>query len=330
MSEVRSAWRRRELIGAGVALFGSVAGGNVLSQNKWPEKPIKLVVGFPPGGATDVVARIISQPLSEVLGTSVVIDNRPGAASNIAMTEVARAPADGYTILVAPTTIESANPFLYKASANPATDLIAVAGLCRFQLHMVVRNGFPAKDVAELIAYAKKNPGKMSYSSAGAGTTPHLIGELFLQQAGIQVVHVPYKGSAPAMQAVLTGEVDFVMDPGISFQHVRAGKASMFAVASPTRSKQFPEVSTLGEKGVPGIDYDTWAGVWTPVGTPEDARTRLSRAISQVMALPDVQQKMQALSGESMYMDSSQYRQMLNKETAAFSGVIKNRKIILE
>jgi tripartite-type tricarboxylate transporter receptor subunit TctC len=157
-----------------------------------------------------------------------------------------------------------------------------------------------------------------------------LIGELFLQQAGIQVVHVPYKGSAPALQAVLTGEVDFVMDPGISFQHVRAGKASMFAVASPSRSKQFPDIGTLGEKGVSGIDYDTWAGIWAPAGTPEDVRARLSKAVSQVMALPEVQQKMQALSGEAMYMDTPQYRQMLNKETAAFSGVIKNRKILVE
>ena len=195
---------------------------------------------------------------------------------------------------------------------------------------MVVRNGFPAKDVAELVAYAKKNPGKMTYSSAGAGTTPHLIGELFLQQAGIQVVHVPYRGSAPALQAVLAGEVDFVMDPGISFQHVRTGKANMFAVASPTRSKQFPDIGTLGEKGVSGIDYDTWAGIWAPAGTPEDVRARLSRALSQVLALPDVQQKMQALSGEAIYMDTPQFRQMLSKETAAFSGVIRNRKIVAE
>jgi tripartite-type tricarboxylate transporter receptor subunit TctC len=184
--------------------------------------------------------------------------------------------------------------------------------------------------VAELVAFAKKNPGKMTYSSAGAGTTPHLIGELFLQQAGIQVVHVPYRGSAPALQAVLAGEVDFVMDPGISFQHVRAGKANMFAVASPTRSKQFPEVGTLGEKGVSGIDYDTWAGMWAPAGTPDDVRARLSKALSQVMALAEVQQKMQALSGEAIYMDTPQFRQMLSKETAAFSGVIKNRKIIAE
>jgi tripartite-type tricarboxylate transporter receptor subunit TctC len=264
------------------------------------------------------------------LGTSIVIENRPGAASNVAMAEVARAPADGYTVLIAPTTVESANPFLYKTPVNPATDLLPVAGLCRFQLHMVVRTNFPGKDVAELIAFARKNPGKVTYSSAGAGTTPHLIGELFLQQAGIQAVHVPYRGSAPALQAVMAGEVDFVMDPGISFQHVRAGKVNMFAVASPTRSRQFPDISTLGEKGVPGIDHDTWAGLWLPAGTPDDIRARLSRAVGQVLAQPDVQKRMQALSGEAVYMDSPQYRQMLNQETAAFSGVIRNRKIVAE
>jgi tripartite-type tricarboxylate transporter receptor subunit TctC len=313
-------------VGAAMALTGVGA----QAQSKWPDKPIKLVVGFPPGGATDVVARIVSGPLGEALGTSIVIENRPGAASNVAMAEVARAPADGYTVLIAPTTVESANPFLYKTPVNPATDLLPVAGLCRFQLHMVVRTNFPGKDVAELIAFARKNPGKVTYSSAGAGTTPHLIGELFLQQAGIQAVHVPYRGSAPALQAVMAGEVDFVMDPGISFQHVRAGKVNMFAVASPTRSRQFPDVSTLGEKGVPGIDHDTWAGLWLPAGTPDDIRARLSRAVGQVLAQPDVQKRMQALSGEAVYMDSPQYRQMLNQETAAFSGVIKNRKIVAE
>ena len=253
MDRLKSSLNRRQAMGVGAAM--ALTGVGAQAQSKWPDKPVKLVVGFPPGGATDVVARIVATPLGEVLGTSIVIENRPGAASNVAMAEVARAPADGYTVLIAPTTVESANPFLYKTPVNPATDLLPVAGLCRFQLHMVVRTNFPAKDVAELIAFAKKNPGKVTYSSAGAGTTPHLIGELFLQQAGIQAVHVPYRGSAPALQAVMAGEVDFVMDPGISFQHVRAGKVNMFAVASPTRSRQFPDVSTLGEKGVPGIDH---------------------------------------------------------------------------
>lgn len=182
----------------------------------------------------------------------------------------------------------------------------------------------------ELIAYAKKNPGKVTCSSAGAGTTPHLIGELFLQQAGIQAVHVPYRGSAPALQAVMAGEVDFVMDPGISCQHVRAGRVNMFAVASPTRSRQFPEVATLGESGVPGIDHDTWAGLWLPAGTADDIRARLSRATGQALAQTEVQRKMQALSGEAVYLDTAQYRQMLTQETAAFSGVIRNRKIVAE
>ena len=328
MDRLKSNWNRRQWMGVGAAM--ALTGVGAQAQSKWPDKPIKLVVGFPPGGATDVVARIVSGPLGEALGTSLVIENRPGAASNVAMAEVARAPADGYTVLIAPTTVESANPFLYKTPVNPATDLLPVAGLCRFQLHMVVRTNFPGKDVAELIAFARKNPGKVTYSSAGAGTTPHLIGELFLQQAGIQAVHVPYRGSAPALQAVMAGEVDFVMDPGISFQHVRAGKVNMFAVASPTRSRQFPDISTLGEKGVPGIDHDTWAGLWLPAGTPDDIRARLSRAVGQVLAQPDVQKRMQALSGEAVYMDSPQYRQMLNQETAAFSGVIRNRKIVAE
>jgi tripartite-type tricarboxylate transporter receptor subunit TctC len=321
---------RRQWMGIGVAVAGGLGNMTAMAQSRWPDKPVKLVVGFPPGGATDVVARIVAQPLSEVLGVSVVVDNRPGAASNVAMAEVARSPADGYTVLIAPTTVESANPSLYKTPVNPSADLLPVAGLCRFQLHMVVRPSFPAKDVSDLIAFARKNPGKVTYSSAGAGTTPHLISELFLQQAGITAVHVPYRGSAPALQAVMAGEVDFVMDPGIAFPHVRAGKVNMFAVASPSRSKQFPEVPTLGERGVSGIDYDTWAGLWLPAGTPDDIRARLSRAVSQVLTQAEVQKRMQALSGEAVYMDSPQYRQMLTQETAAFSGLIRNRKIVAE
>jgi len=291
----------------------------------------KLIVHQPSRrAAIDTMIRAMSPELQAQLGQPIMVENKPGGGAQIAAAALMQSPADGYTVLIAPTTVESANPFLYKTTVNPATELMPVAGLCRFQLHMVVRPGFPAKDVTELIAYAKRNPGKVTYSSAGAGTTPHLIGELFLQQAGIQAVHVPYRGSAPALQAVMAGEVDFVMDPGISFQHVRAGRVNMFAVASPTRSRQFPEVATLGEKGVPGIDYDTWAGLWLPAGTPDDIRVRLSRAAAQVLAQPEVQRRMQALSGEAVYMDSPQYRQMLSQETAAFSGVIRNRKIVAE
>lgn len=300
------------------------------AQSSWPTKPIRLVVGFPPGGGVDVMTRIVSQPLSDLLGKPIVVDNKPGAASNLAMTEVAKAAADGYTFLIGPSTVQTANPFLYKVNFNPVTSLEPVAGVGRYQLHLVVRNGFPAKDLQELISYARAQPGKLTYASAGAGTTPHLVSELFLQEAGINALHVPYRGSAPALQAVLAGEVDFVLDPGISFQHVRAGKARMFAVASANRSRQFPEIRTMLEDGLRGLDLDTWVGIWMPVNAPEEARTKLARALAQVLADPLVQQKFETLNGEALFMDASKYRNLLTKETQVFSSLITNRKIIAE
>lgn len=321
---------RRRAIGLAAALGCLGAAPLVHAQGTWPDKPLRLVVGFPPGGGVDVMARIVSQPLSELLGKPVVVDNKPGAASNLAMTEVAHANADGYTVLLGPSTVQTANPFLYKVSTNPATSLVPVASVGRYQLHLVVRNGFPAKDLRELIAYARSHPGKLTYASAGAGTTPHLVSELFLQEADIQGLHVPYRGSAPALQAVIAGEADFVMDPGISFQHVRTGRARMFAVASANRSPQFPDIRTIVEDGIRGLDLDTWVGIWMPANAPEAARNKLSSALAKVLADPAVQQKFLALNGEAHFMNAADYRSLLEKETAVFSSLIKNRKIIAE
>jgi len=321
---------RRRALGLAAALGGLGVAGMAQAQSKWPDRPVRLVVGFPPGGGVDVMARIVSQPLSEVLGKPVVVDNNPGAASNLAMIDVAHAPADGYSVLFGPSTVQTANPYLYKVSTNPATSLVPVASVGRYQLHLVVRNGFPAKDLRELIAYARSHPGKLTYASAGAGTTPHLVSELFLQAADIQALHVPYRGSAPALQAVIAGEADFVMDPGISFPHVQTGKARMFAVASASRSRQFPEIRTIVEDGIRGLDLDTWVGMWMPVNAPEDARSRLAGALSQVLADPAVQKKFHTLNGEAQFMGAAEYRALLAKETEVFSSLIKNRKIMAE
>lgn len=329
MSRWMASRGRREFLAASAAAV-ALGPGAALAQSAWPDRPVRFVVGFPPGGGVDVMARIVAQPLSEVLGRQVVIDNKPGASSNVGMAEVARSAPDGYSILIGPTTVETANPSLYKAPANPATDLVPVAGIGRYQLHLIVRPGFPGRNVAELVAFAKANPGKLTYASAGAGTTPHLISELFLQEAGIQALHVPYRGSAPALQAVMAGEADFVMDPGISFQHVRTGKVQMFGVASAARSKQFPDVPTMAEAGVAGLDFDTWVGLWAPTGTPEEVRTRLSRAVGRVLAQADVQQKMAALNGEAVFLDTAEYRQLLGRETRVFSTLIRTRKILAE
>lgn len=321
---------RRRAIGLAAALGCLGPAQLVQAQSTWPDKPVRLVVGFPPGGGVDVMARIVSQPLSELLGKPVVVDNKPGAASNLAMTEVAHASADGHTVLFGPSTVQTANPYLYKVNTNPTTSLAPVASVGRYQLHLVVRNGLPVKDLKELIAYARSHPGKLSYASAGAGTTPHLVSELFLQEADIQALHVPYRGSAPALQAVIAGEADFVLDPGISFPHVRTGKARMFAVASASRSRQFPEIRTIVEDGIRGLDLDTWIGLWMPANAPEAARNKLAGALAKVLADPAVQQKFHTLNGEAVFMGAADYRALLEKETAVFSALIKGRKIVAE
>ena len=186
------------------------------AQTAWPSKPVKLVVAFPPGGVADVMARVVSQPLSEALGQPVIIENRAGANGNVAADTAAKAPADGYTLLVSTTGIESVNPFLFaKMPYDPGKDLAHVAALGRIQLFLVTKPSLPVKDTKEFVAFAKASPGKLSYGSAGAGSTPHLAGELFKQQAGFYATHIPYRGAAPALQDLLASQLDYYFDPGI-------------------------------------------------------------------------------------------------------------------
>jgi len=321
---------RRKALQLALAMCSTGASSIAIGQSKWPERSIRLVVGFPPGGGVDVMARIVSQPLGDAIGRTIVVENKPGAASNLAMTEVVQSKPDGYTALIGPSTVQSANPFLYKVNVRPATGLMPVVGLGRYQLHLIVRNGLQVRNLRELIAYANANPGRLNYASAGAGTTPHLVSELFLKEAGIDVRHIPYRGSAPALQAIIADEVDFVMDPGISFQHVRAGRARMFAVASANRSRQFPEIPTMREDGLQGLDLDTWVGIWLPANAPEEARTTIEQSMPKVLSNPEIQERFNALNGEAIFLGSNEFRSLLTRETEIFSSLIRNRNIVAE
>jgi tripartite-type tricarboxylate transporter receptor subunit TctC len=312
------------------ALLLLVAVNPLHAQTTWPAKPLRIVVGFAPGGGTDMMARIVAQSLGELLGQSVIVENKPGASGNIAAAEVIRAAADGYTLYVAPTTVQSANPLLFKSSINMAKDLSPLAAIGRMQLHLVVRHDSPFKDMRDLLAYARDNPGKLSYASSGPGTTPHLITEVLLQQTGLNMVHVPYRGAGPSLQAVLAGETSFVLDPGIAFQHVRAGKLRMLAVASGRRSPSFPDVPTMGELGVPGLDLDTWFGIWVPTGTPAEITNRLDEALAKVLAQPVVRQRFADMMAEATHLDAADFRNQLDRETRALTRVITERKISLD
>ena len=300
------------------------------AQAAWPNKPIRLVVGFAPGGTTDVVARVMAQSIGEALGQTVVVDNKPGVSGNIAAGEVIRAAPDGYTFLVAPTSFETANPFLFKQTINPAKDLTPIAGVGRSQMYLVVKPQTSQKDAKEFVAYAKANPGKLSYASAGAGTPPHLAGELFKKVTGVFATHIPYRGAAPALQDVMAGQADYVFDPGIAFPHVRAGKVRMLAVAGAKRSSFFPEVPTLGELGFKGSELDIWFGMWAPNGVPADVTARMATEIAKALALANTKTRYESLGAEPVGLDNAEFKSLLASEAKQLSSLIQSSKINID
>ena len=323
--------RIRRALGLGALLLGTAASPLLAQAQSWPAKPIRIVVGFAPGGTTDVMARLMAQHLTEGLGQSVVVDNKPGASGNIAAAEVARATPDGYTLLIAPTSVETANPSLFKSSpVLPSRDLTPVAGIGKTQMYLVAKPQTTAKDVRELVAQAKAQPGKMSYASAGAGTPPHLACELFKQATGTDIVHVPYRGAAPALQDELSGQADFVCDPGIAFPHIRTGKAKLLGVVSSKRSPFFPEVPTLAEQGIPGADLDIWFGMWAPNGTPADVVARMSREIAKALSGATLKARYADLGGEAIHVDTADFKRLLANEGNVLSALIKEQKISVD
>jgi tripartite-type tricarboxylate transporter receptor subunit TctC len=326
-----SSIRHRLLQVLSIAALAS-AGATALAQpaSNWPAKPVRIVVGFAPGGSTDVMARILSQSLSESLGQPVIIDNKPGASGNISASEVIRAAPDGHTFLIAPTSVETANPSLFKSTILPSRDLIPVASVGRTQMYLVAKPQMAAKDARDLVALAKARPGTLSYASAGAGTPPHLACELFKQATGTDVTHVPYRGAAPALQDVLSGQADFVCDPGIAFPHIRTGKVKLLGIVSARRSPFFPDVPTVGEQGFKGADLDIWFGMWAPVGTPPEIVARMNREVAKALAQPAVRSRYADLGAEPVAMESADFRALLADEGALLSALIKQQKIVVD
>lgn len=324
--------QRRSLIqAAAAAVFGLAALGSAQAQQAWPAaKPIRIVVGFAPGGTTDVMARVMAQSLGEALGQAVVVENKPGASGNLAAAEVIRATPDGYTFLIAPTSFETANPYLFKQTIAPAKDLTPVAGVGRSQMYLVVKPQSTVKDAKDFVAFARANPGKLSYSSAGAGTPPHLAGELFKKVAGVFATHIPYRGAAPALQDVMANQADYVFDPGIAFPHVRAGKVRMLAVAGAKRSSFFPDVPTLAELGFKGAELDIWFGMWAPNGTPADVTARMTKEIAKALAQANTKTRYESLGAEPVGLDNAEFKTLLVSEAKMLSGLIKEAKINID
>jgi tripartite-type tricarboxylate transporter receptor subunit TctC len=316
---------------AAACLLGAIGPGAIAQQQpNWPTKPIRLVVGFPAGGTTDVMARVVSAPLQKALGQPVIVDNKPGASGNLAVSEVIKAPADGYTLMVAPISVQTAYPHLFKPALNPERDLQPVVSLGHAQLYLVAKKDLPAKTAKDLVQMAKASPSTLSYGSGGPGTQMHLVGELFKQQAGIDAVHVPYRGAAPALQDILAGQIDYYFDPATGFQHIREGRAKLLAVTGAKRSPFFPDAPTLSELGIPGVELGNWFGVFAPAGTPKDIVVRLGSEIAKAMALPDVKQRFADLGVDAVVQDAVAFRKTIAQESAVLSGLIRERRIVVD
>ncbi len=295
----------------------------------WPSKPIRVVVNFPPGGAADQMARAISTPLSEVLGQPVVVENRAGANGNLGGEVVARAPADGYTLLMSSGGMVSVNPHIYARMAfDPVKDLIPVAAAARVLVFLMVKPALPVNTALEFLAHVKENPGGLPYGSVRNGSSAHVAGEMMKSQAGLFAVHVPYRGAAPALQDLLAGQIDFYFDPGIGLNQVRAGKLKLLAVGSLKRSPLFPQVPTLDEVGLKGFDADTVFGFYAPAGTPAEVVALLNREINRILGTVAVKDRIQALGGETLPISPTEFAAKAQEDSKRFGAIIRERKIV--
>lgn len=318
--------RRRALMSA-LVLCSVIAPSTTFAQ-EWPSKPIRLIVNFPPGSSPDVVGRAVATPLSQALAQPIVIENRAGAGGIIGAEATAKAAGDGHTLLMASGSTMVVLPSLTsKLPYDTSKDFVPVAAAARVQLFLVVRSNSPFTTFADFVKYAKANPGKLTFGSPGNGTTPHVAGEMLKSQAGFFAVHIPYRGSAPALQDLLAGNIDFAFDPGISISHIRAGTLRLLAVASAPRSSQFPDVLTLDEHGMKGFDAGSTHSFYAPAGTAPAIVERLNREINRALALPAVIQQIRGMGAEPTPMSPAQLRAVNDSDTKRYAAIIKERKI---
>jgi tripartite-type tricarboxylate transporter receptor subunit TctC len=318
----------RKLFGlAALAITCAVATG--AQAQTWPNKPLKIVVNFPPGGAADQIARSVAQPLQTALGQTVVVENRAGSGGNLGGDAVAKSPPDGYTLLMSSGGMVSVNPHIYaRMPFDPVKDLVPVAAAARVLVFLVVRSESPSKDFKAFLADLKTHPGQRSFGSPGNGSSPHLATEMMKAQTGTFAVHVPYRGAAPALTDLLGGQLDFLFDPGIAIPHVRSGKLRMIAVGSPQRSPLFPDVPTLDELGLKGFDADTVFGFYAPAGTPEAVITRLNGEINRILATPALKERIAALGGVPAPMSPAEFAAKAAEDSKRFGAIIRERKIV--
>ena len=313
------------LIGAAMLLLYAVPGTlPAFAQSSYPHRPIRFIVPFPPGGGAEATARLVGQKLGEALGQPVVIESRAGAGGNIGTEFVARAAPDGYTILLATNGI-AIQPHLQKLSWDPLKDLAPVSIVATYPLVVATHPSTPGTSLRELVAYAKANPGKLSYGSSGTGGPLHLGAEMFKSQVGIDVLHVPYKGNAPATVAILAGEVNMTFDSLVGpLPNIRAGKLRGLAITGKRRSPVLPEVPTVTETGVANFVYESWNGVAVPAGTPPEIVQRLNAEIVKLVALPEVRDRLIALGYDPATNTSAEFAAQIQSDYERFGKLVKD------
>ena len=319
MRTSRTIWR------AVFMMTALIAASPVFAQ-AYPSKPVRVVVPFPPGGAVDFYARVVANPLSELLGQPVVVDNKAGASGMIGADLVAKSAPDGYTLLLGNIASLAINAGIYpKMTYDPVKDLTPIIRTVDVNYVMAVHPSLPANSVAELIAYAKANPGKLAYGSAGSGSLPHLSVELMKSLTGIDLVHVPYKGGGPMVTDLLGGSVQIVIaDQANLMPHVKTGKLRALAVGSPKRSPNYPDIPTFAEAGLVGFEATAWQGLVGPTGMPSDVVQRINEAVNKVMAMPDVRERLVAGGLDPVGGTPEEFGRFIRSEIVRWSKIAKD------
>jgi tripartite-type tricarboxylate transporter receptor subunit TctC len=314
---------RRRFLHLAAAAAAVPAAATIARAQSYPTRPVRIIIGYTPGGSADITARLMGQWLTERLGQSFVVESRPGGGTNIATEAAVRAPADGYTLfLVAPA--NAINTTLYeKLNYDFIRDIAPVAGLIRFPNVMEVNPSVPAKTVPEFIAYAKANPGKINYASSGNGSTIHMSAELFKMMAGVDMVHVPYRGGAPALTDMLAGQVQVMFDNlPTSIEHIRAGKLRPLAITSAARSELLPDVPTVADF-VPGYESSAWYGVGAPRGTPAEIIDRLNKEINAILAEPRAKTRIADMGATLIAGSPADFGRLIAEETEKWGKVVR-------
>src|SRR3954468_23267109 len=307
-----------------IAVAGTVAFSAVAAD--FPTKPVRLIVPYPPGGGNDTISRLLAPKFTESTGQQLIIDNRPGAGTTIGTALAARAVADGYTIVMSSVATHAMAPQLY---ANPGYDALkdfsAVTLLATTPMLLTVSAGLPYKTLQDVIAAAKASPGKLSYASGGNGTPPHLAAAIFTEKTGIQMVHVPYKGSGPALVDVMAGQIAMIIDTAASVTpHIRSGKLRGIAITGKKRWPDLPEVLTFAEGGMPDYDSSSWYAIHAPAGTPKDVVAKLNAELARIVKLPDVNERLRLMSAEAVGGTPAELDAFVHSEHAKWGKVIKS------